>query len=140
MADLQHELSLLLDFLVSAHHYSALSGSCACPPSPAHAGGLQIFANSTWVKKPTPGAALLNLRYRDERRATLAAASSPAAVSNSAAAATPASQAKLDEARTACSFRLAHAACQMQARLWTVYVVHQAHAGACRPAESVQLG
>ena len=31
---------------------------------------VQIFANSVWAKRPTPGSVLLNLRFRDESRAS----------------------------------------------------------------------
>ena len=34
-----------------------------------HRPGAQIFANSVWAGRPTPGSVLLNLRFRDESRA-----------------------------------------------------------------------
>jgi hypothetical protein len=36
---------------------------------------MQIFSCSVWVGRPPPGAALMNLRYRDERSASSATAS-----------------------------------------------------------------
>lgn len=39
---------------------------------------VQIFRFSVWSGKPTPGAALMNLRFRDERGAGASAAAAPA--------------------------------------------------------------
>ena len=75
---LQPELTLLLDFLVSRLEYARLAflrhnvhaiTRARCPglldkrPAPC----LQVFKFSVWSGKPTPGSALMNLRYRDER-------------------------------------------------------------------------
>lgn len=71
----QPELTLILELLVGADCQNVLSLSSKMvgtmyyrPESPAdNSGCVQIFRFSVWAGKPTPGSALMNLRYRDER-------------------------------------------------------------------------
>lgn len=46
---------------------------------------LQIFRFSVWVNRPTPGQALLNLRYRDERSVVPSSSQQPSLGSSGAA-------------------------------------------------------
>lgn len=52
------------------------------PPAKKIVSGLQIFRFSIWKGKPTPGLALMNLRYRNERPEPNGKPVSPAAFSN----------------------------------------------------------
>ena len=77
MTALQPELNLLLDFLVRSS--SAMSSSqcpsclrkggtmCCASMSSSPVCTAQVFRFSVWRGRPTPGSALMNLRYRDER-------------------------------------------------------------------------
>ena len=68
----QPELTLILELLVSSNLLFAaqmvvVSLLQACRRLISNH-WLQIFRFSVWAGKPTPGSALMNLRYRDERQ------------------------------------------------------------------------
>lgn len=73
---LEPELKLLLDLLVSSgatpsradsRWTSAQAKEVPLPSTAMLVLGVQIFSCSVWVGRPPPGAALMNLQYRDER-------------------------------------------------------------------------
>jgi hypothetical protein len=81
---LEPELKLLLDLLVSSAAMPpwvddvwtlGRMNRWSMPSSTMLVLAVQIFSCSVWVGRPPPGAALMNLRYRDERSASSATGS-----------------------------------------------------------------